>query len=229
MDPRKVLLTQEQAPIRADEGPLRGRAGSSVARVMLSRFDNSSFDRGAGRFREACWLLVRRVFFEPSWLPASRLRCWLLRRFGATVGRGVVIKPGVKITFPWRLRIGDHVWLGEEACLLNLAPITIGSNVCISQAAFLCTGNHDYTSPSFDLITSPILIEDGAWIGAAAWVGPGVTAGSHAVLTAGSAATRDLLPYTVYRGNPAVPIRARVVNAGPELAEELDEVSRGGG
>ncbi len=187
--------------------------------VDLSRFDNSTFDRGAGRLKEVCWLLVRRLFFEPSWLPANCLRCWLLRRFGATVGRGVVIKPGVKITFPWRMHIGDFAWIGEDAFLLNLVPITIGCNVCISQRAFLCTGNHDYKTPAFDLVASPILIEDGVWIGAAAWVGPGVTAGSHAVLTAGSVAAADLSPYTVYSGNPAVAIRPRVVNAPAGLAE----------
>jgi putative colanic acid biosynthesis acetyltransferase WcaF len=188
--------------------------------VELSRFDNTGFDRGAGKIKEACWLLVRRLFFEPSWLPANRLRCWLLRKFGATVGRGVVIKAGVRIAFPWRMRIGDFSWIGEEACLLNLVPITIGSNVCISQRAFLCTGNHDYRSSTFDLVASPILIEDGAWIGAAAWVGPGVTVGSHAVLTAGSVASRDLSPYAVYCGNPAVAIRRRVINAPAVIAEE---------
>jgi putative colanic acid biosynthesis acetyltransferase WcaF len=127
----------------------------------------------------------------------------VLRWFGARVGRGVVIKPGVKITFPWKLTLGNHVWLGEENWLLNLAPITIGDNVCISQRALLCTGNHDYTSPGFDLMTGPIVVEGGAWIGAGAIVGPGVTVGAHAVLTAGSVATSDLEPGGVYQRNPA--------------------------
>lgn len=198
-------------------------------RVSLKHFDRSAFDRGAGVLKEACWLLIRRLFFEPSWLPASRLRCWLLRRFGATIGRGVVIKPGVRIALPWRLHVGDHAWLGEDAYLLNLAPITIGPDACISQRAFLCTGNHDYTSPSFDLLVSPIRIEEGAWIGAASWVGPGLTVGSHAVLTAGSTATRDLAPFTVYRGNPAQPIRVRNINPGPGLAENSSERIESGG
>lgn len=190
-------------------GPSEAQA--SNGEVDLSRYDSSGFDRGAGRLVEFFWLVVRRAFFEPSWLPASRLRGWLLRRFGAVVGRNVVIKPGVKITFPWRLRIADNVWIGEDVWLHNLVPITIGDNVCISQRAFLCTGNHDYSSRTFRLLVSPIGIEAGAWIGAAAWVGPGVTVGTHAVLTAGSAAAHDLLPYTVYRGNPAVPIRKRTI------------------
>ena len=100
---------------------------------------------------------------------------------------------------------------GKECWLLNLAPIEIASHVCISQRAFLCTGNHNYKSPAFDLITQPIQVERGAWIGAGAFVGPGVLAGSHAVLAAGSVATKDLEPYGIYQGNPAVLIKKRVI------------------
>jgi putative colanic acid biosynthesis acetyltransferase WcaF len=127
------------------------------------------------------------------------------------VGHDVVIKPEVKITFPWKLALGDHVWLGEECWLLNLAPITIEADVCISQRAFLCTGNHNYKSPAFDLITKPIRVEQGAWIGASTFVGPGITVGTHAVLTAGSVATKDLEPYGIYQGNPAVRVKERVI------------------
>ena len=94
-----------------------------------------------------------------------------------------------------------------------MAPITLGSHVCISQRAFLCTGNHDYTSPAFDLITKPITVEDGAWIGAGAFVGPGVTVGTHAVLTAGSVATKDLEAYGIYRGNPGTILKSRKLKA----------------
>ena len=171
--------------------------------VDLSTYSTRGFDRGSGRINEAAWLLVSLALFQLCPFKCSALKAAVLRRFGARVGRGVVIKPGVKITFPWKLQLGDHVWLGEESWLLNLAPIIIADHVCISQRAFLCTGNHDYTSPRFELMTSPIRIERGAWIGAAAFVGPGVTVGSHAVLTAGSVATRDLVAGGVYQGNPA--------------------------
>src|SRR5205823_4858831 len=106
------------------------------------------------------------------------------RMFGAKVGHGVVIKANVRITFPWKLSVGDHVWLGDECWLLNLAPITIDSHVCISQRVFLCSGSHNYKSAAFDLIVKEIRVERGVWIGAGAWVGPGVCAGSHSVLTA---------------------------------------------
>jgi putative colanic acid biosynthesis acetyltransferase WcaF len=119
----------------------------------------------------------------------------------------------VKITFPWKLTIGDNVWFGEECWLLNLEHITIGNNVCISQRAFLCTGNHNYKSPSFDLIVKPILIEDGAWIGASTIIGPGVVVGSHAVLTAGSVATGSLKPFGIYRGNPTILVKDRVIDS----------------
>ena len=161
--------------------------------------------------KEGLWRFVSLGLFELCPLKLSALKAAVLRCFGASVGRGVVIKPEVKITFPWKLTLGDHVWLGEGCWLLNLAPIEMGSNVCVSQRAFLCTGNHDYKSPTFDLITKPIQLAQGAWIGAGAFVSPGVSVGSQAVLTAGSVATTDLEPYGIYQGNPAVLIKKRVM------------------
>src|ERR1700679_2296578 len=161
-------------------------------RMDLSGYRPTGFDRGAGKLKEGLWLLVSLVLFRLCPISLSALKRWVLRIFGAEVGRGVVIKPQVKITFPWKLRIGDSVWLGEECWLLNLERIAIGNNVCISQRAFLCTGNHNYKSSSFDLIVKPIVVKDGAWLGASCWVGPGITVGPHAVLTAGSVATTDL-------------------------------------
>ena len=180
-------------------------------KVDLSSFSAARFDRGASRLCELLWLLVSQWLFQLCPLKLSALKCWVLRRFGARVGRGVVIKPNVKITFPWKLVVGDHVWLGEECWLLNLATITLEDHVCVSQRAFLCAGNHDYKSPSFDLIVKPIVVQRGAWIGAAAWVGPGIVVGTHAVLSAGSVAAKDLEPYGIYQGNPAVRVKERVI------------------
>jgi putative colanic acid biosynthesis acetyltransferase WcaF len=180
-------------------------------KVDLSRYTAGQLDRGAGPVKEACWVIVNLLLFQLCPLKLSGLKCFVLRLFGAKVGRRVEIKPQVKITFPWKLTLGHHVWLGEECWLLNLGPLTIGDNVCISQRAFVCTGNHNYKSPRFDLIIAPIRIEDGAWIGAGAFVGPGVTVGSHAVLMAGSVATVDLKPFGIHRGNPAVLVKERVI------------------
>jgi putative colanic acid biosynthesis acetyltransferase WcaF len=177
----------------------------------LSRFSNGNFDRGAGAFKEGLWILASLFLFRLCPFKWSGLKCAVLRTFGAKVGCGVVIKPRVTITFPWKLTVGDHVWLGEECWLLNLEHITIADNVCISQRAFLCTGNHNYKSPTFDLVVKPIRVEQGAWIGAGAFVVPDVTVGSHAVLTAGSVATADLQAFGIYQGNPAALIKQRVI------------------
>lgn len=115
----------------------------------------------------------------------------------------------MQIKFPWRLQIGDHSWVGENVWIDNLVAVEIGAHVCISQGAYLFTGNHNYKKTTFDLMVSPIDIKDGAWIGAKAIVCPGATVGSHAVLTAGSVATGNLDEFGIYQGNPAVKVRQR--------------------
>jgi putative colanic acid biosynthesis acetyltransferase WcaF len=107
--------------------------------------------------------------------------------------------------------VGDYSWIGEEVWIDNLVRVRIGSHACISQGAMLLTGNHNYKKTTFDLVTAEIIIEDGAWVGAKAIVCPGVTCGSHALLTVGSVATGRLEPYGIYQGNPAVRIRDRVI------------------
>ena len=169
----------------------------------LSRYDNSDFARGAPAWKEALWLLARGVFFE-TWLPwPSQLRAALLRAFGARVGRGVVVRAHVNISFPWRLTVGEHVWIGEDAGILSLAQVTIESHVCISQRAYLCTGSHDYRRQDFKLVTRPITVRAGSWIAAAAFIAPGVEIGAGAVVAAGSVVTRDVPPNALVRGNPA--------------------------
>jgi putative colanic acid biosynthesis acetyltransferase WcaF len=186
-------------------------AGRSLP-VDLSRYTPGNFDRGASVLKEGLWLVISLILFRLCPFSFSKLKCAVLRVFGAHIGRNVTIKPQVKITFPWKLAVGDHVWLGEECWLLNLERIVIGSHVCISQRALLCTGSHNFKRATFDLITQPITLEDGVWIGAGGWVGPGVTLGSHAVLTAGSVAAKDLAAHGIYRGNPAVLTRQRVIS-----------------
>lgn len=188
--------------------------------VDLSSYSSAAFDRGAGRFRESLWLLVSLFLFRLCPVSLSPLKRAVLRAFGARIGRGVVIKPQVKITFPWKLEIGDFVWLGEECWLLNLDRITIGNNVCISQRAFLCTGNHNYRRPTFNLIVKPITVDDGAWLGAGCWVGPGVKIGSHAILTACSTISSDMEPWGIYQGNPAVFVKRRTMETPQPVPSE---------
>jgi len=143
-------------------------------------------------------------------MPSSTLRAWLLRLFGAQVGRDPVLKPGVRVKYPWRLSIGDDSWLGEDCWLDNLEQISIGNNVCISQGAYLCTGNHDWSDGSFGLIVKPITLGDGSWVGAKCLVGPGVELGACAIAAAGSVVTKSIPEYEIHAGNPARFVRRRL-------------------
>ena len=135
----------------------------------------------------------------------------MLRLFGARVGKGVNIKPSVNIKYPWRLNIGNHVWIGEGVWIDNLDEVEIGDHCCISQGALLLTGNHNYKKTAFDLITGKILLEDGVWIGAKSIVAPGITCFSHSVLSAGSLLSSNMEAYGIYTGNPAKFVRKRTI------------------
>jgi putative colanic acid biosynthesis acetyltransferase WcaF len=172
--------------------------------MRLDHFIHSDFDRGASLLKEMLWWVVRSLLFAP-WFPIpSVLKISALRLFGATVGREVVIRSRVHISFPWRLTLGDHIWIGEEVMILSLAPVKIASHVCISQRAFLCTGSHDFRKESFDLIAQPIVIEEGCWIAASVFIGPGVTLAQGTLCSAGSVVFRDSLPHQLLVGNPAI-------------------------
>lgn len=153
--------------------------------MKLSQFDNTDFSRGASRLKEVGWWLARSLLFAP-WFPVpSALKVAALRGFGARVGRGVVIRSRVNITFPWRFECGDHVWIGDEVLILSLDRVSVGSNVCISQRALLCTGTHDFSSETFDLVTRPITIGDGCWVAAGAMVMPGAVVPEGTMVKAG--------------------------------------------
>lgn len=171
--------------------------------MQLAGYTIGSFDRGAPRWKEALWSAVKLFFFLPHAPLPSALRVSLLRAFGAEVGQGVVIRGGVDISYPWRLRLGDHVWLGEEVKILSLAEVTIESNVCISQRAFLCTGSHAFRAPDFHLVTKPIVIRARSWVAAQVFVAPGVTMGPDAMVCAGSVVFADVAPGAIVQGNPA--------------------------
>ncbi len=173
-------------------------------KTRLDQFDSAKgLDRGRSKAFEALWYLLKCVFLlSPLPWPIG-LRRGLLRAFGAKVGEGVVIKPRVNVHFPWKLEVGDHAWIGEEVFILNFEPVKIGAHACISQRAFLCTGNHDYRDPRFSYRNAPITIGSGAWIGAGVFVGPGAEVGEEAVAAAGSVITRNVPANAVVAGNPA--------------------------
>jgi putative colanic acid biosynthesis acetyltransferase WcaF len=162
----------------------------------------------------AGWLIIEALVLLNPVVTSYRLKRAVLRAFGAQMGSDVTIKPGLHVKCPWRLEVGDHVWLGERAWIDNLANVQIGSNVCLSQGVYLCTGNHDWTDPGMGLVTAPITIEDGAWVAAFSRVGPGVTIGQDSVIALGAVIAEDAEPGQIYSGNPARAVGPRHIDDG---------------
>lgn len=181
--------------------------------IDFSKYDNSWYRSGKPRSMEALWFFIGLPLLRCAVIPSSSFRASLLRWFGATIGSNPTLKPGLRVKYPWLLTVGDFCWLGEDAWIDNLAAVEIGNNVCVSQGAYLCTGNHNWSDPAFGLIVKPIKLEDGSWVGARCTVGPGVTFAEGAVAGAGSVVLKSLEAWTIYSGNPAVPVRARVLNS----------------
>jgi putative colanic acid biosynthesis acetyltransferase WcaF len=182
-----------------------------MQQTNLSLYNNSPFHPGGTAVKRVLWYYTNALFLKSSFVPSSGFKVFLLRIFGAKIGKGVIIKPGVNVKYPWHLSIGNQTWIGENVWIDCLVPVTIGSNVCVSQGAVVLTGSHDYKKSTFDLITSGVILADGVWIGAGAMVNLGITAASHSILTSGSVATKNLDAYFIYQGNPAVKIRQRVI------------------
>jgi putative colanic acid biosynthesis acetyltransferase WcaF len=186
--------------------PVNGIAPAVVdgaAWVDLSAYDNRGYSPGRGRLVRGLWYVVSLLVFEGAWAPWYAPKRWLLRLFGAKLGRGLVIKPRVWIKYPWRLVVGDHCWIGQGVGIDNLADVRIGSHVCLSQQVYLCTGSHDYRRRSFDLITQPIEIGDGVWLGVRALILPGVTVGTNAIAAGGSVVVKGVPAGTIVAGQPA--------------------------
>jgi len=179
-----------------------------MSKTNLSKFNNAWYHPGANSLKRLCWYFTNAIWFNSAF-PINGIKVFLLRLYGAQIGSGVVIKPHVNIKYPWKLTIGNNVWIGEYVWIDNLADVKIEDNVCVSQGALLLCGNHNYKKETFDLIVGTITLEQGVWIGAKATVCPGVTCKSHSVLAVGSVATSDLESYFVYQGNPAKKIRER--------------------
>ncbi|GAA3757294.1 WcaF family extracellular polysaccharide biosynthesis acetyltransferase [Terriglobus aquaticus] len=189
--------------------------------VRLSSYDNAWYEPGPF-WKRALWLMVG-YRATRSGLPSSGLRVSLLRLFGAVIGNGVVIKPGVRVKYPWFLVVGDHTWIGEDCWIDNLTTVRIGSNVCLSQGTYLCTGNHDWSDPAFGLRIAPVLCMDGSWAGAKSVLGPGATLGVCAVAAAGAVVTGVVPDYQIFAGNPATFVRRRVLK---QTVPARNEVAR---
>jgi acetyltransferase-like isoleucine patch superfamily enzyme len=159
----------------------------------------------------AIWMLIGKPIFRMSFHNWYGFRAWLLRLFGAKIGNGVAIRPTANIEVPWLIEIDDDATVGDYAILYSLGTIRIGKRSIISQYAHLCAGTHDYADRTFKLIRTPVTIGDDAWIGADAFIGPGVTVGNLTVVGARSSTYKDLPSRKVCVGNPAKPIKERVL------------------
>jgi putative colanic acid biosynthesis acetyltransferase WcaF len=160
-----------------------------------------AFNGGTGftllsKSRLAIWFLVQHLLFKLPLFP-SPLRPWILRSFGSKIGRGVIIRRGVRIHFPWNLEVGKECWIGEEVWFINHEKIVVGSNVCISQRSIICSGGHDYRSTSLEFAHKPVEIKDGAWVCLDTKVLPGVTIGECSVISAGEVVRRSVPDYSM--------------------------------
>ena len=171
--------------------------------VDLSAFSNSHYHPGRGIAVRLLWYFTSLLLIESGWFLFTRAKPMILRLFGARIGRGVIIKPHVRIKYPWRLAIGDHCWIGQGVWIDNIADVRIGNHVCVSQNAYFCTGSHDHRQRTFDLVEQPIEIGNGAWVAANSLLLPGVSVGPNAIAAAGSVVTKDVAAATVVGGNPA--------------------------
>lgn len=182
----------------------------SESKVRNSQFNSRlSYDPGPPIWMMAIWYLIKIVTLQSAIPWPSALKGRLLESFGAEMGRQIYLKPRINVHIPWKLSIGSDTWIGEGVEIYNFAKVTIGSNCCISQSAFICAANHDYRDPAMGYRHAPITIMDGAWIGACAFVGPGVTIGVDTVVTAGSVVTHDMPDGMICSGNPCMPTKPR--------------------
>ncbi|MDR1789388.1 MAG: WcaF family extracellular polysaccharide biosynthesis acetyltransferase [Opitutaceae bacterium] len=177
-----------------------------MSRVRNDLFDNKEgYARGRPFVTMALWQLVKTAFFMTTFPWPSSVKVFWLRRFGTKIGTGACIKPRVNIHLPWKLTVGAHAWIGEDAVLLNFEAMKIGNHACISQGAFLCGGNHDFSTENMRYRHGKITVCDGAWVGARAFVAPGVTIGEDCVICACGVVTANMPAGAVCKGNPCKP------------------------
>jgi putative colanic acid biosynthesis acetyltransferase WcaF len=165
------------------------------------------------------WQIIWLFLYRPTPRLLHPWRCFLLRLFGAKLGKEVHPYPSARIWAPWNLEMGDHACLGEHVDCYCVDRVHIGAHSTVSQYSFLCTASHDYTKASMPLVTAPIVIGERVWITADVFVGPGVAIGDGAVVTARSSVFYDVPSWMIASGNPAVPVKPRKVESDSELSQ----------
>ena len=179
----------------------------------LSKFEQPSNFRGRPAWFVQIWWFVQGTVFRGSPQFLYGWRRFLLRVFGAKIGKNVIVRPTARIVYPWKLTIGDNSWIGDFAELYCLGPIEIGRNAVISQYSYLCTGSHNLRAIGFDIFAKAIVVEDEAWVAAGAFVHPGVTIGRGSVVGARAVVTADTEPLGIYVGDPARKVSERSLQA----------------
>lgn len=177
--------------------------------VDLRKYDQSWYDRGKPGWFVLLWWFVQAVTFPLTPQPLYGVRRLILRLFGGKVGKGVLIRPTARFTYPWKIAIGDYSWIGDDVVLYSLDRIEIGQHCVISQKSYLCTGSHDIQDPTFGLKTASIRIGNGAWVAADCFIAPGVDVGANAVIGARSSVFEDMPAGQVCLGTPCRPRYSR--------------------
>lgn len=214
---RKESLSFSETTASAEESPnLQPDQAVDIPIVLnlnplvdLRNYDQSFFDRGRPGWYVLLWWLVQGVAFPLTPHPFNSVRCSLLRLFGAQIGRQVLIRPTARFTYPWKVQIGDYSWVGDNVVFYSLDFIQVGEHCVISQKTYLCTGSHDTEDASFQLVTAPIAIGNGAWVAADCFVAPGVQIGANAVVGARSTVLSSLPAQQVCWGTPCRPRYSR--------------------
>lgn len=183
----------------------------SREKIDLSGYNHVLFTNNFQKLKYAIWLVIANLFFLTNIPYPVKFKIFILKLFGAKIGQSCIIKPWVKIKFPWNLEIENNVWIGEEVWIDNISMVKIKSNSCISQRVLIITGNHRYDRKFFDLDSKPIFIEEGVWIGANSTIYGGARLNSHAVLLGNSSTNTNLEEYTIYHGNPAISLKPRTI------------------
>ena len=179
-----------------------------MSQVNQDTFTGASFSL-RNRVARFIWDCVYVILFRYSPRPLHKWRSFLLRLFGAKIGKGSHIYPKVKIWAPWNLELGETVGIGDYTVMYSQGRIKVGDRTTISQYSHICTGTHDYRSRGFELITRPIFIGSDCWLAASTFVHPGVNIGDGAIVGACSVVTRDLDSWKIYAGNPCIYIKNR--------------------
>jgi putative colanic acid biosynthesis acetyltransferase WcaF len=169
----------------------------------LETFGLPEGTRGRSGFVVAAWQLAQATVFACSPQYAYPWRRWLLRLFGAKVGKGVLVRQSARVTYPWFVSLGDHCWIGDHAEIYSVAPITIGANAVVSQRSYICAGTHNHMQLNFPAIGKPVEIGDEVWVATDCFIGPGVRIGRGAIVAARSTVTADVKEATIVAGNPA--------------------------